>query len=56
MVVCVEQGADLHMVQLMPLPRIVFCSLYLNNSAALDFLYYSSHSPKTTANWWQLEC
>ena len=25
MVVCLEQGADLHMVQLMPLPLIVTC-------------------------------
>ena len=26
MVVCLEQGADLHMAQLMPLPLIVSCS------------------------------
>jgi len=25
MVVCLEQGADLHLVQLMPLPLTVFC-------------------------------
>jgi len=25
MVICVEQGADLHMVQLMPLPLTVSC-------------------------------
>ena len=26
MVICLEQGADLHMAQLMPLPLIVSCS------------------------------
>ena len=26
MVICLEQGADLHMAQLMPLPRTVSCS------------------------------
>jgi len=25
MVICLEQGADLHLVQLMPLPLTVFC-------------------------------
>jgi len=25
MVICLEQGADLHMAQLMPLPLTVFC-------------------------------
>jgi len=25
MVICLERGADLHMVQLMPLPLTVFC-------------------------------
>ena len=25
MVICLEQGADLHMAQLMPLPRTVSC-------------------------------
>ena len=25
MVICLEQGADLHMVQLMPLPLTIFC-------------------------------
>jgi len=25
MVICLERGADLHMVQLMPLPLAVFC-------------------------------
>jgi len=25
MVICLERGADLHMVQLMPLPRTVSC-------------------------------
>ena len=25
MIICLERGADLHMAQLMPLPRTVFC-------------------------------
>jgi len=31
-VICLEQGADLHMAQLMPLPLTVFCFSKIHNS------------------------
>ena len=35
MVICLEQGADLHMAQLMPLPLTVSCS----NKIQIDFTF-----------------
>ena len=37
MVICLEQGADLHMAQLMPLPLTVFASV--KSSLVLPFWY-----------------
>ena len=39
MVICLEQSAnDLHMVQLMPLPAIIFCFIKIQNG--FPFWYY----------------
>ena len=56
MVICLERGADLHMVQLMPLPRFIICAnwliqIYNTMSFTISYLIISwrqSHKNPTT--------
>ena len=53
MVICLERGADLHMVQLMPQPLIVSCSSKIQIGSAFLVPAHPS-SPIQRANKWVL--
>ena len=51
MVICLEQGADLHMAQLMPLPLSVSCSSKIQIGFTFLVLAYPDCPGKEAVKW-----
>ena len=51
MVICLEQGADLHMAQLMPLPLTVSCFSKIQTGFTFLVLAHPGSPGKTAVKW-----
>ena len=54
MVICLEQGADLHMAQLMPLPLTVSCSSKIQIGFTFLVPAYPGYPGKEAVKWLSL--